>query len=596
MPRYTDESKERVRDAIDMIDLVGSRTELRRAGADSYSGLCPFHDERTPSFSVTPSKKMYYCFGCQAAGDAFTFVRETEGVDFPRALELLADRYKVALELEEEDPRAAAGRMRRERLLELLERTCSYYERYLWESEEAARAREYLAARGLEEAILREFRVGYAPSAWDRVLLQSRRGGFSEEQLLEAGLVQRSRDQPGRVYDRFRTRITFPLCDTRGRVLGFGARAMREDDPAKYLNSMDSDIYHKGRHLFGENLARSAAAKSGEIVLCEGYTDVIAMHQAGVRNTVGVMGTALTEDHAAELGRLAPKVVLALDADGPGKEAMLKAAARIEARNGKLRPIELLVAPLPSGSDPAEVLQRDGAPALAAALASAIPFVRFRVERILATGDAATPQGRDRILSALGPVFAKIGLGAMREELEREVAARLMVSERVIENKLTRDPSTRDAGIEPAATELDDNDAERSEREFLDLCIALPERGAELLGELDLAATFSSPLTRAAAEHLREHLDQPGAEITDGALASILAQVVVRAATLEPVPAQLELAARHLELGRIDRSINAARAKGGAGIEALAHERSEVKAELDEWMLRSLEDTSPAPR
>ena len=197
MARYTADSKERVREAVDMVDLVGARTELRRSGADSYVGLCPFHEERTPSFGIRPSGKVYYCFGCQAAGDAFSFVMETEGLEFVAAMEYLAERYGVTLELADEDPRAANERKRQARLLELLERTCSYYERVLWEHSEGARAREYLAGRGLEESILREFRVGFAPSAWDRVLLGSRRSGFSEAELLAAGVVQRSRDRPG---------------------------------------------------------------------------------------------------------------------------------------------------------------------------------------------------------------------------------------------------------------------------------------------------------------------------------------------------------------------------------------------------------------
>src|SRR6185312_15650736 len=169
MARYTPESRDRVRDAIDFVELVGTRTELRRAGARSYEGLCPFHDERSPSFSVEPVEKVYYCFGCEASGDAFTFVQETEGVDFKGALELLADRYSVELELEREDPREAERRQRRERLLELLARTAAFYERHLWESKEASHARKYLQGRGLGEEVLREFRVGYAPSAWDSV-------------------------------------------------------------------------------------------------------------------------------------------------------------------------------------------------------------------------------------------------------------------------------------------------------------------------------------------------------------------------------------------------------------------------------------------
>ena len=397
MARYTSDSKERVREAVDMVDLVGTRTELRRSGADSYVGLCPFHEERTPSFGIRPSGKVYYCFGCQAAGDAFSFVMETEGLEFVAAMEYLAERYGVTLELADEDPRAANERRRQARLLELLERTCSYYERVLWDHSEGARAREYLAGRGLEEAVLREFRVGFAPSAWDRVLLGSRRSGFSEAELLAAGVVQRSRDRPGSVYDRFRRRITFPLCDQRGHVLGFGARAMGSDQQPKYVNSADGAIYHKGRHLFGTHLARSHAAKAGAIVLCEGYTDVIAAHQAGVRNCVGLMGTALTEEQVGELARLAPSVVLALDADGAGQEAMMK-ASRLA---GKQR-FELRVAALPPGSDPAEVLERDGPEAVRALLGASLPFVRFRVERILG-GERDTPEARDRILEQLPP-------------------------------------------------------------------------------------------------------------------------------------------------------------------------------------------------
>src|SRR5947209_9473814 len=183
MALYTKDSKDRVRDAVDFVELVSARTELRRAGPARYEGLCPFHDERSPSFGIDPAQKVYYCFGCQASGDVFTFVQESEGVDFRGALELLAERYGVELQREKEDPREAERRRERERLLELLSRTAGYYQRYLWESKEAAHAREYLAARGLGEEILREFRVGYSPSAWDTVLKASHRGGFSAKDM-----------------------------------------------------------------------------------------------------------------------------------------------------------------------------------------------------------------------------------------------------------------------------------------------------------------------------------------------------------------------------------------------------------------------------
>jgi DNA primase len=217
--RYTDDSRERVRAAVDMVDLVGTRVELRRAGATRYEGLCPFCDERTPSFGINPAEKLFHCFGCGEGGDAFKFVQLTEGVEFKRALEFLADRYGVQLEVVEEDPAAAERRRARDRLLELLERTAAWYVRVLWGAKEAEPARAYLASRGLEEGLIREFRVGYAPSAWDRVLLASRRAGFSDRELVAAGLACRARGE-GRTYDRFRRRIMFPLCDARGRVLG----------------------------------------------------------------------------------------------------------------------------------------------------------------------------------------------------------------------------------------------------------------------------------------------------------------------------------------------------------------------------------------
>ena len=359
MARYTQASKDRVRDAVDFVELVSTRTDLRRAGPSAYEGLCPFHDERTPSFGINPASKVYYCFGCQAKGDVFTFVQETEGVDFKEALEMLADRCGVELEREAEDPREAERRRRRERLGELLARTSAYYERCLWESKEAQRAREYLEGRGLREETLRAFHVGYAPSAWDKVLVASRRGGFTEQELYATGLAQRSASERGRVYDRFRARIMFPLADTRGRVLGFGARALLDrsseigQHQPKYINTSDNEVYHKGHHLYGADLARAHAARAGRTVLCEGYTDVIAMHQAGMPNTVGLMGTALTAEQVGELARMAPTVLLALDADTAGQEAMLRASELAARRRLELRVVQPPRRVGPGGADPA---------------------------------------------------------------------------------------------------------------------------------------------------------------------------------------------------------------------------------------------------
>jgi DNA primase len=581
MPRYTDESKQRVRDAVDMVELVSARVpELQKKGADSYQGLCPFHEERSPSFSVKPSEKLYYCFGCQASGDVFDFVRETQGLDFVGALEFLADRYRVTLEHVEEDPRATERRRREDRLYTLLDRTCGYYERTLWDSDEGARAREYLAGRGLSEEMLREFRVGFAPSPYDRVLNASRRAGFTEAELLEAGLVQRSSQRPGSVYDRFRRRITFPLCDIRGRVRGFGARGVADADRPKYLNSADGPVYHKGQQLFAAHLARSHAAKAGSVILCEGYTDVIAAHQSGVRNCVGLMGTALTDEQVTVLRGLATTIILALDADSAGQDAMLK-AARVEADPR----IELRVAVLPVGADPADVLAKDGDEAVRAMLANSTPFVRFRVERILDSGDARTPEGRDRILNELGAVFERPLPPAMREQLEREIVGRLGVSESAVRRLQSGRRGTGGGDALAALTVTKLSAIERTERTFLELCIALPDQGREGLAALDLDRMFGSPLARAAAEHLRSH---PGREPEDPALATLLRELSVRAAALGAVPAELAVERQQLELARVEREMASARGDDPARLSRLGHERDTVKRELDQLLDRVL--------
>jgi DNA primase len=614
MALYTRDSRDRVRDAVDFVELVSARTELRRSGPRSYEGLCPFHDERTPSFGIEPTEKVYYCFGCQASGDVFTFVQETEGLDFKAALELLADRYGIELEREQEDANQAQQRKKRERMLELLSRTAGYYQRYLWDSSEATRARDYLLGRGLSEEALHKFGVGYSPSAWDRVLLASRQGGFSERELYDTGLAQRSQEN-GRVYDRFRGRIMFPLADVRGRVLGFGARAMRAEQKPKYLNTSDTEIYHKGRHLYGADLARASSTKKGEVIVCEGYTDVIALHQAGFENTVGLMGTALTDEQMGELARLAQTVLLALDADTAGQEAMLK-ASRLALR----RKLELRVVELPAGTDPAELVQQGGAEAIEAAVSRAAPFVRFRVERVLVNGDDSTPEGRDRMIAELRPVFATLPPSAMRMELTRSVSGRLGLSESLAETLLTtsgerqavvgRDGNQR-GGAPLRRNPQADGDAagsraskvlsarEDTERAFLALCLATPAHGQVALQEVDLDGMFTSDLMRRAAEHLRQgHIAEPLKDVADDdhGLVSLLAELTVEAgrwpvAEHTSKPAMLQVQQLQLQLASIDRRIHAARVQGTGEVSDLAKLKGELKREFDHAQERALAES-----
>jgi DNA primase len=589
--RYTSDSRDRVFAAVDMLALVGTRTDLRRAAVDSYFGVCPFHDERTGSFHVRPDEKHYYCFGCQATGDPFKFVMETEGLDFKGAMETLADRFGVPLETEAEDPGAAERRQRRERLHSLLDRTTTYYSRYLWEAREAQDARAYLLGRGLEEQTLKEFRVGYAPSAWDRVLLASRRAGFSDAELLAVGLAQRS-VKSGGIYDRFRERIMFPAVDSRGRVHGFGARRMRENQHgAKYLNTSDGELYHKREVLFGIDLARVAAARAGRMILVEGYTDVLALHQAGIRNAVGIMGTSLTEEQITELERVVKVLELCLDADRAGQDAMLR-AARLAAG----RQLELRVVALPEGTDPADLVEREGGEALRERVETSAPFVVFNVQRILDRADTGSAEGRDQALTELRPLFDDLPASVLRDDLVRRVAGRLELSEGRLGTLLASggpaSPRTNGSaagagnGIGEATSGL--GHAVRGERLFLALCLALPDLGATALNHADVDGLLTSAALRHVARHLAGHIREPLADLPpeDDEFARTVSGLVALAARVpDPTADRLEHARLMLDLDRLERAIIRARGEG-VGTSDLAHQREVVRAAMRDTVER----------
>jgi len=340
--RIRDSSVRDVVAAADMVEVVSARTPLRRASGERFTGRCPFHEERTPSFSVNPTKKLYHCFGCGKGGDLITFVRETEGLDFVGAVEWLAERFRVQLEYEELSPQVEAGRKRRERLYALLEQTTAYFERLLWEGENGADVRGYLEERGLREEVVREFRLGLAPG--NGLAEKAREKGFGDEELRAAGLTTvRGRDY-------FPRRLMFPLCDTRGRVVGFQARKLAEDDPlrGKYVNSPEGELFHKGSVVYGLHLAQRAIANQERAVVVEGNTDVIALRQSGFEPVVASMGTALTERQLRELGRTR-RLFLCFDADAAGQEATLRG---MELATGL--GFDVRVVTLPRGQDPAD--------------------------------------------------------------------------------------------------------------------------------------------------------------------------------------------------------------------------------------------------
>ena len=592
MALYTRDSIERLRDTVDMAELVGSKTDLRRVGS-RLTGLCPFHDERTPSFSVNVQDKLFYCFGCHAKGDAIGFVEQTEGLDFRESVEFLADRYGVELELENEDPQAEARRRRRERLLALLDRAARFYDSYLWDSTEARRARDYLAGRGFSEEVLRRFRVGYSPSAWDRMLLGARQSGFSEEELMAAGLAQRGRD--GRsAFDRFRGRIMFPLADGRGRVLGFGARQMGEGRGPKYLNTSENEIYHKGRQLFGLDIARAEAARSGRIVVVEGYTDVLALHQAGIREAVAIMGTALTQEQLAEVGRAASTLVLALDADRSGQEAMLRVSRLADERGLELRVVEM-----PEGTDPAELVTSAGPEEFGERMERAIPMIEFQVRRVLADADLDTPAGRDKALGEARKLISAVPeRTATRDALVREAADRLDVPADYVlaapaPAVIRRSYGGGDPGPEqppPSSSVVAGGFGEASlaaERAYLSMCLASGALGREYLERLS-EEHLSSPALRSARAHLVASFDDPlaGLPEDDPATAAVVTGVAMAAQEQgEATEPALRMSYLQLELRRIERELRrASQSEDNARRMELAGARQQVRRDMDQVM------------
>jgi DNA primase len=496
--RIKDASVREAVEAADMVEVVQSRTQLRKAGA-RFTGLCPFHEERTPSFSVNPQDKLYYCFGCGAGGDIISFVRETEQLDFAQAVEWLADRFRVTLEYEESSPERDAARSRRERLLALLEQATSFYERYLWDSEAGGPARAYLEGRGLGEEVCREYRLGLAPGG-ATLARKAREKDFTAAELAAAGLVNR------RGNDYFAGRLLFPLADPRGRVRGFQARKLREDDPlrAKYVNSPEGELFRKGDLLYGLDRARTAMAKQERAVVVEGNTDVLALRQAGLEPVAASMGTALTERQLKELTRLTHKLYLCFDGDAAGEAATLRG---MELATGQ--GLDVRVVALPPGIDPADAA--DGfEERLARAESYLVYRVRLEIER--------TPD-RQEAFVRVREVLSRFEDSPGRQDAVRLAADRLDL------------PKETQAGFAPgksghATGEISPRLLEkgsRLERDALAGVAAHPEL-RELLAEL-APEHFDAELHRRARAHLLEPAE-PDAE-----LVPLLAELDARAAT-----------------------------------------------------------------
>ncbi len=500
---FTPEFIAKVRDASDIVGVIQAWVPLRKSGS-SYMGLCPFHQERTPSFSVVPSKQIFHCFGCGEGGDVFAFVQKREKVDFVAALKLLAERAGLEPTEEEADPEARAQAQRRRaeeeaqrRILDLAE---AWFRRNLEEGAEGARALEYAVSRGLDEGARERFRLGYAPADPGALLAAASKGGHRPEALVAAGLAVRG--ERG-VYSRFRGRLMFPIRDARGRLAGFGGRLLGPGEP-KYLNSPEGPLFSKGRLLYPWDRAKDALGKTREAVVCEGYMDAIACHQASLEGAVATLGTALTEEHARLLKRYVERVVVVFDADEAGLRAARRAAEPL-----LKAALEVRVARLDGAKDPDELLRRAGAGALRDAVASARPLVGFCVEAALAAaGPDPAPAARAAALREAFPLLRLMPSSSEADATLEDAARSVGVSAEAARGDFAAfrsgaDPrSARTQGNAPASPSPRPSGAlERVERELLALLVGRPALVGTARSELD-GATLSTPELRAAAELL----------------------------------------------------------------------------------------------
>ncbi|MDE3138423.1 MAG: DNA primase, partial [Acidobacteriota bacterium] len=427
-----------VRAATDIVALITEHVALKKAGR-RWQGLCPFHAEKSPSFSVNAEEGRYYCFGCRVAGDQITFVREMQHLDFVDAVRLLADRAGIELH---EDDASGPARKERQEFLAAMDRAVQWYHERLLHSPDARPARDYLRSRGISGDVARQFRLGWAPDDWDALASSL---GLSAKVLEGTGLGFVNRRE--RRQDALRARLIFPIFDSSGKAIAVGGRILpgAPEDPdgfrqAKYKNSPETPIYSKRRTLYGLNWAKDDIIRSGEIIVCEGYTDVIACFQSGLARAVATCGTALGEEHFRIMRNFAKRIVLAYDADAAGQSA----AASVYQWE-RQHEVDVFVAALPAGSDPAELAQRDPS-ALAAAIAGAVPFLQFRLDRVLNAANLATAEGRARGAEVALRVLAEHPSDLVRDQYLLKVADTLRLDLATLRprvGELVRDPTQR---------------------------------------------------------------------------------------------------------------------------------------------------------
>ena len=557
-PPSRDDLKERVRDAIDIVDLVGGYISLKRSGR-GLVGLCPWHDDSRPSLQVNHERQTFRCWVCDIGGDVFNFVMRMEKLEFREAIEQLADRAGIEM------PRGRAGLPTDDKAA--LVRICTWAaERFhacLLSAPEAGPARDYLAGRGLDQNTIGHFQLGFAPQAWDWLLRQASAAGFQPQDLARAGLVVERQERGGH-YDRFRGRAMFPIRDPQGRCIAFGGRILPgSDDPAKYINSPETPLFSKSSMLYGLDTAREAMAASRRAIVVEGYTDCLAARQAGIGDVVAVLGTALGERHAKLIRRYADRIVLLLDGDDAGRRRANEILDVLLAE-----PIDVRIARMPAGVDPCEFVLERGREAFEALVAAAIDPLDYRMEEAIASlapdaGDDAALAALESVLGALARVSARSPLSPSQRRLrEDQVLGRLSrrfgISRDVLHSRvldLRRSTGQAPAAADAAGAALRTTALPRLpawDREVIEVLVGVPDSIGLIVrqsGGSELE-TAEARTVLAAAERLHQEgrtvaLPALLLEIGDPSLQSLLVAADESAASRGPLDPGERL--RHLE-------------------------------------------------
>ena len=564
---------EQVRQAANIVEIAAQYTALRARGR-KHVGLCPFHSEKSPSFTVDADKQLYHCFGCGVGGDVFSLVMEKENLSFPEALKFLAERYHVPLP----DQRRLSPQALKleEQVLNLNERTLAFFQKNLQSTAEGRKAQDYLKKRALREETIQDFKIGYALNSWDSLSSFLRAQGASAELLEKAGLALPGK-RKGEVYDRFRGRVIFPIFTLTGKIVGFGGRTLFDVEP-KYLNSPDTPLYTKGHLLYGLDASKDAVRQAGEVILVEGYTDYLALFQAGIKNVVASLGTALTPSQLGLAARFAPRIVINYDGDAAGRTAAFRALPLCFEKG-----LETRVLVLPEDLDPDGYIKKYGVDAYRIAKDKAGTGIRFLLDQATRGQRLAVPEVKARVLQGLMPILENIPDAVIRSEYLRDAAETLGIDENVLRRISQPRPSA------PA----DDPGGEfnPAERRLLQILFENPSLRAPLLeelGEADTKGLNSEPVFRIIRGLFRKEKDlifQDLQREIGPALSRRLSQALLakgRPATIEEARdcvCALKAQARECELRELQARI-ARQDKEGGAMSVLLKEKQDLLRQI----------------